>query len=156
MIPKTVRDFVSKTEEILGDQLISIVLVGSFARGDETPGSDVDLFVLVSDIDNDILKSIGHVVHGIVAQNEINPAVISKSEIKNHPDLFDIHKIRLEGKTLYGSLPDGILPIHNTGNYVGKYNELAQKFPILWLDPVDDHQRIIEESIIICEKIINS
>jgi len=209
MIPKTVRDFVSKTEEILGDQLISIVLVGSFARGDETPSSAVDLFVLVSDIDNDILKSIGHVVHGIVAQNEINPAVISKSEIQNHPDLFDIHKIRHEGKTLYGSLPDGILPVeseldvakriaaevlmgsrhylavaepvekfaggklwswilkplsyalryyhfHNTGNYVGKYNELAQKFPILWLDPVDDHQRIIEGSIIICEKIINS
>jgi hypothetical protein len=183
--------------------------VGSFSRGDEEVDSDIDLFVLVKEIDFELLKTVGNIVQEIKSKNEINPAIISETEFLNHTELFDLPRIQHEGIPLFGQLLDIIVPdgselnvakriaaevlmgsrhylavaepvekfaggklwtwilkplsfalryyhFHNTGYFVRKFDELAQEFPILNLDSVDDCLRIIEESIIICEKIINT
>ena len=39
--------FVSRAAAIAGDALVAVILHGSWARGDATPGSDVDLLVVV-------------------------------------------------------------------------------------------------------------
>jgi uncharacterized protein len=45
-LAKSYRD---KAAEILGDQIVSIALYGSVARGQAGPGSDIDLFVVLED-----------------------------------------------------------------------------------------------------------
>ena len=39
--------FISRAAGIAGDALVAVILHGSWARGDATPGSDVDLLVVV-------------------------------------------------------------------------------------------------------------
>ncbi len=41
------NDFVNLVQQVLGDQLISVVLYGSVARGTARPDSDVDLLVVL-------------------------------------------------------------------------------------------------------------
>lgn len=48
---KTILDEVKKClEEIYGNKLKGIILYGSYARGDFTDGSDIDLIILLEDI----------------------------------------------------------------------------------------------------------
>ena len=209
MIPPPVHEFVARTKETLGGNLISIILVGSFARGDVKPDSDIDLVLLVHEAGIDILKAVGRIVQGIDTEYEINPDVISETEFQELPELFNFHAIRLEGKVLYGRIPEDIIPAEselmaakktavealksarhylavaeppekfsggklwdwvlkplrralrfyhysNTGIYIMDFGQLAEEYPVLKLDPVIDHQQIIEESITICEKIMNT
>ena len=65
MIPKPAREFSDGAEELLGDNLLAVILIGSFARGDQTEGSDIDLFVLVKEVDFSLLRTIGDFVSGI-------------------------------------------------------------------------------------------
>jgi hypothetical protein len=45
---------------------------------------------------------------------------------------------------------------HKTGHYIRAYRDLAEEYPILRLDPVVDHQRIVSESIDACEQILDA
>jgi predicted nucleotidyltransferase len=108
VIPKPAREFSDGAEELLGDNLLAVILVGSFARGDQTEGSDIDLFVLVKQVDFSLLRTIGDFVSGISTPNEINPAIVSLSEIRAHPDWFEVHKLHHDGVTLSGQLPKDI------------------------------------------------
>lgn len=108
MIPESVERYVEGAGELFGDNLLSIVMVGSFARGDETSASDVDLFVLVHSVDSDLLRKSGELVRGIPARNELNPAFVSLSELRAHPDWFELHKVLHDGVVLLGRLPDDI------------------------------------------------
>ncbi len=48
---KTILDEVKRClEEIYGDKLKSVILFGSYARGDYTDGSDIDLIILLEDM----------------------------------------------------------------------------------------------------------
>ena len=48
---KTILDEVKKRLEIIyGDNLKAIILYGSYARGDFTDGSDIDLIILLEDM----------------------------------------------------------------------------------------------------------
>lgn len=40
-------DYVSKIQKIYGSHLKSVILYGSYARGDFTPDSDIDIMILV-------------------------------------------------------------------------------------------------------------
>ena len=46
-IRKILRELKKGLTEIYGDQLKSVILFGSYARGDHTPASDVDLLVVL-------------------------------------------------------------------------------------------------------------
>ncbi|VVB90355.1 Nucleotidyltransferase domain protein [uncultured archaeon] len=53
-IPKTIKtiltDVKKSLKNIYGDKLKDIILYGSYARGDFTEGSDIDLIILLKDI----------------------------------------------------------------------------------------------------------
>lgn len=54
---KTILDEVKKClEEIYGDKLKCIILYGSYARGDFTDGSDIDLIILLEDMKEPIAE----------------------------------------------------------------------------------------------------
>jgi len=110
MIPKTLELFTQQLEMVIKDNLKAVVLVGSFARGDQTNQSDIDLFVLVNKIDTGLLETIGEINRAIDSPNEINPAIVTLAEYKKTPDLFDFHKVDLDGVLIYGELPTGVSP----------------------------------------------
>ena len=45
-LEKILREVKSKLQEILGDNLIEVVLFGSYARGEAREGSDVDVLII--------------------------------------------------------------------------------------------------------------
>lgn len=53
-IQKIIRDYTSKIEEVLGDNLSKVILYGSYARGDQRENSDIDLMVLTTLTDDEI------------------------------------------------------------------------------------------------------
>lgn len=105
MIPEQAHIFVSRCREQLLDRIQAIALVGSFARGDERPESDIDLVVLVDSVDMRLLQKVSGVVTSIVTENEINPALVAESELIQTPHLFDWLMMKHDGLVLFGKLP---------------------------------------------------
>jgi len=50
MLNKILNEFLNKCKEKFGDDLISIILFGSYARGTATEYSDIDLLVIVKNL----------------------------------------------------------------------------------------------------------
>ena len=59
-IPQTIKtaliDVKSSLKKIYGDTLKDIILYGSYARGDYTKGSDIDLIILLKDMKEPIAE----------------------------------------------------------------------------------------------------
>lgn len=51
-INKIINEFVEKVRQILGENLKTIILYGSYARGDYKKNSDIDIMIL-TDLDNE-------------------------------------------------------------------------------------------------------
>jgi uncharacterized protein len=52
-VRETLNGAVQSLQNLLGDNLVAVVLYGSWARGDSRPGSDVDLFVVARGLPQD-------------------------------------------------------------------------------------------------------
>ncbi|MBQ3474567.1 MAG: nucleotidyltransferase domain-containing protein [Bacilli bacterium] len=59
-IPKEINtiinDFTKKVNEALGDRVKKIILYGSYARGDFSESSDIDIMILTDFTDNEIIE----------------------------------------------------------------------------------------------------
>ena len=111
MIPEAARQFTEACVAKLGSRLTAVLLEGSFVRGDEQNESDIDLFVLVDTVDTTILNQVGMIVSGIKTEHELNPALVSVTELQTYPQLFDYLRIKIEGVILYGALPEIEAPV---------------------------------------------
>ena len=101
--------YVNRIHEIYGSELKAVILYGSYARGDYTESSDIDIMILVdmSDIE---LKSYGeklsYMTYDFNLDHDIDIKPIAKSEeifnkwVVNYPFYSNIHK---EGVILYGA-----------------------------------------------------
>lgn len=209
MIPTPAREFADRARALLGDNLLAVVLVGSYARDDERPDSDIDLFVLVADAGPAVLRDVGKLTCTIDSPNEINPAFVTVAELRQHPDWNDVLKIRHDGIALYGQLPPDIEPTETeltlakriarevlmssrhylavsepaeafmggklwtynlkplsfaarfyhfakTGRYIRRLTELQREYPVLALDPANDHEAVIEGCVELCEAIMSA
>jgi len=209
MIPEAAQKFADACVAELGARVIAILLEGSFARGDDRDDSDIDLFVLVDTVDNHLLQQVGAIVSGIQTQHELNPAVVSITELQTHPELFEYLRVKHDGITLQGALPEidtsteteldiakrtaqtvlmssrhylavaepaerfsggklrqwnlkplgfalRLYHLAQTGEYIRSVRDLAIQYPVLSLDPVEDWQRVLQDCIVTCEKIIRT
>ena len=50
------KRYAAKAKEVLGDQIVSVALFGSVARGQAGPGSDIDLFVVLQEASSGMLS----------------------------------------------------------------------------------------------------
>ena len=105
-VPEAAQRFTDDCVAELGSRLVAILLEGSFARGDNRGTSDIDLFMLVDAVDDAILAQVGSIVTGIETKNELNPALVSVSELQGNPELFGYHRVRHDGILLHGALPE--------------------------------------------------
>jgi len=106
MTPEPVTVFVRKCRERFPNRVQAVILVGSFARGDQRPESDIDLILLVDRVDKRLLQEVSEVVASISTENELNPALVATSELLQDPDIFDWLQIKHDGVVLFGELPE--------------------------------------------------
>ena len=97
-----------KVRNVLGDRLHSIILYGSYARGDFDDESDVDIMVL-ADINNDELPYYRNVICGISSDISLENNIMVSAFLKDrkffndHINMLPFYRnVIAEGVTIYG------------------------------------------------------
>jgi len=90
----------------LGSDVECVVLTGSHARGDARPDSDIDLWVFLKEVNNDILQAVGRAVNDIGQGYEVNPQCLTfaEAETDGFSKGFSIVQLHLDGVVLHGEL----------------------------------------------------
>src|SRR5438105_2096916 len=94
----------SALKKIYGDRLVKIILYGSYARGEQTPDSDIDLLVVLKDGKVALAKEI-HAMHESMYHNgvqndtfvSVHPITLNRFETGVS---FFLERVRKEGKEL--------------------------------------------------------
>lgn len=112
-MPQTMQNlmdrYVAEIRKIYGSHVKQIILYGSYARGDYTADSDVDIMILL-DISDMAIKDYRHqlsdMTYDFNLDHDLDIKPIAKSEehflqwIENYPFYANIQK---EGVSLYGA-----------------------------------------------------
>ena len=61
VLNEILKKYVEDVHEIYGEKLKTIILYGSYARGDFRPDSDIDIMILV-DLSDDEIRHKGHML----------------------------------------------------------------------------------------------
>lgn len=112
-MPKTMesllQQYIEEIKKIYGVHLRSIILYGSYARGDFRPDSDVDIMILldISDFElKEYSQQLSYMTYDFNLDNDLDIKPIAKSEehfkkwIVDYPFYANVHK---EGVVLYGA-----------------------------------------------------
>ncbi|MBQ3105780.1 MAG: nucleotidyltransferase domain-containing protein [Lachnospiraceae bacterium] len=101
--------YVSELEKIYGAYLKSVILYGSYARGDFTEESDIDIMILL-DLDEMLIKKYRHDLSGITYDFnmdydvDIKPIAKSREHFEKWEDIYPFYKnVKSEGVRLFGS-----------------------------------------------------
>ena len=99
-----VREVSSSLRKLYGERLSKIILYGSYARGEQTPDSDIDLLIVLKDPQVDAGKEIHFINESIFPI-----ALENNTSISAHPfslkrfeteKSFFLNRVRKEGKVL--------------------------------------------------------
>lgn len=103
------EEYVIEVSKIYGKYLKSVILYGSYARGDFRPDSDIDIMILVDLTDLEI-KDFRHQLSGATYDfNEkydldIKPIAKSDAHFKKWLDVYPFYmNVQKEGVELYGA-----------------------------------------------------
>lgn len=102
-IDENLKEKIVKTfKDYLGDNLVSILLFGSHARGDARKASDYDLFIVANELPESPLKRTMFIRKPLVGEFKEKLAIIAKTKkevLENFPPLF--LDLGLDGIILY-------------------------------------------------------
>ncbi|MCD7717431.1 MAG: nucleotidyltransferase domain-containing protein [Lachnospiraceae bacterium] len=108
-IQELLQQYIAEIYEIYGKYLRRVILYGSYARGDYTAESDIDIMILLNLSDMEI-KNYRHQLSGVTydfnMDNDLDIKPIAKSEthflewMRNYPFYANVNK---EGIILYGA-----------------------------------------------------
>ena len=85
------QDFVTLAEEVFGEELVSVILYGSYLRPTFRPGvSDVNALVILSRSLPHALREFGRRGHRMVKRWRITPLILSRSEFTTSSDVFPV------------------------------------------------------------------
>lgn len=104
---KVLEEFVSQLKSTLGHSLVTVYLTGSYARGDATDKSDLDIFCIFDSINMHVLETVGFCArHTSVPYDvlEINTQCMSVREYKSKyfEDWSEYAVTELNSVLLYG------------------------------------------------------
>ena len=101
--------YVSELEKIYGAYLKSVILYGSYARGDFSEESDIDIMILL-DLDDMLIKKYRHELSGITYDFnmdyniDIKPIAKSQEHFEKWEDIYPFYKnVKNEGVKLFGA-----------------------------------------------------
>ncbi len=101
--------YVEEVKKIYGERLKSVILYGSYARGDFEPDSDIDIMILVDLADMEIEKYSKQLSWSTYDFNEehgtdIKPIAKSNSHFKKWLGIYPFYtNVQKEGVELYGT-----------------------------------------------------
>jgi len=104
-VMEILKHYVKSVRPILGERLKSVILYGSYARGDFEAGSDIDIMLMV---DNEDLREYNDRLLAIEVDINLNndvlivPIAISEEKLKKYKDVVPFYRnVIKEGKVLY-------------------------------------------------------
>jgi predicted nucleotidyltransferase len=104
-----IEQYVAEIKKIYGSHLCKVILYGSYARGDFTADSDVDIMILLDMSDLELKaysQELSYMTYDFNMDNDTDIKPIAKSEehfkkwVVNYPFYANINK---EGVVLYGA-----------------------------------------------------
>ena len=105
--------YVNELEKIYGTYLKSVILYGSYARGDFSEDSDIDIIILL-DLDDMLIKNYRHELSEITYEfnmdysMDIKPIAKSKEHFEQWIDVYPFYKnIKRDGVYLYKKMEGG-------------------------------------------------
>lgn len=104
-MPSPLDQIVDRLRSALADQLVSVVLYGSAATGDQQKGySDVNILCVLKEITPRELAAVSPVFRWWRAQGNPAPLLLTGREFRTSTDCFSIefHDIRASHRILYG------------------------------------------------------
>lgn len=105
------REFAGKLAEIYGEDLVSVVLYGSAARGDYREGiSDLNLLVLLRAVNPTVLHRGTEIARAWSAQGNPPPLMFSEAEWRGSADVFPIE---------YSDMRDAHVVLHGPDPFDG-------------------------------------
>ena len=102
---KYLNQFCEKLKELAGNNLISVILYGSFARGENVEGhSDVNLMLVTESLHLNQLTFLEKEIHHLQKKINLNIVFWTKEELESSIDVFPIEFLEISEhhKTLYG------------------------------------------------------
>lgn len=102
------EDLIEEIKNVLGDELQSVVLYGSAARGEMTKlHSDYDLLAVVTQFDAATVRRVQPIVKRWVRHGHSAPIFLTREELDDARDVFPIEflEIKESGKVLHGRDP---------------------------------------------------
>jgi len=106
---KILQDYIEQVQQIYGCHLASIILYGSYARGDAHPDSDIDIMILV-DLSDEKIREFGEQLSQVTFDTNLDNDVMIMPIVKNisHfrkwiPSYPFYRNINQEGVRLYGA-----------------------------------------------------
>jgi predicted nucleotidyltransferase len=104
LIPELIKQIIHG----FGSNIHSIYLTGSYARGDETNQSDIDVYCFFASLSAQDLAKVGHIVKGISAMYgvaELNLQCLTVDEYSQYGFQYFVSPLfYFEGKLVYGAL----------------------------------------------------
>lgn len=102
-----IKRFAADVEKAAGDNLVSLVLYGSAARGTATEDSDVNLLLVLTDASAAGLRPLGDVVRAWAKAGERPPLIFSEAGWRASADVFpiEIEDVREAHRVLRGTDP---------------------------------------------------
>lgn len=113
MIDTLLEQYVEEVRKIYGTRLQSVILYGSYARGDFRPDSDIDIMILVDLSDMDIEKYHNQLSWSTYDFNEsydtdIRPIAKSDEHFKKWLGVYPFYtNVKKEGVELYANAREG-------------------------------------------------
>ena len=103
------KQYVEDVHKLYGNQLKTIILYGSYARGDFRPDSDIDIMILV-DLEDEEIKEKGRSLSDVTFEYNFDNDVVIMPIVKN-TDHFNrwlraypfYYNVRKEGIELYAA-----------------------------------------------------
>ena len=77
--------FAGRLSGVLGDRLIGLYLVGSFALGDLQPGSDLDFVAVLADVDRTADEALIGPLHSDDGEHALEGFYITAGDLRRHP-----------------------------------------------------------------------
>ncbi|WP_448902672.1 nucleotidyltransferase domain-containing protein [Eubacterium sp.] len=105
----TLQEYTKEIKKVYGSHLKNVILYGSYARGDQTDDSDIDIMILV-DLDDKNIKDyetkLSDITFDINLDNDlmIMPIVKNQNHFKRWIDAYPFYRnIEKEGVNLYAA-----------------------------------------------------
>ena len=81
-LDEILRKYVDEVRELYGSKLKTVILYGSYARGDFRPDSDIDIMILV-DLDDQEIKDRGHSLSDVTFEYNFDNDIMIMPIVKN-------------------------------------------------------------------------